>query len=626
MTTFSANQIADVAWAAGFRGDRLVTAVAVALGESSGRVEVVNSIGCVGLWQINQPVHVRAHPNWTRGWLQGAKNNARAAYALSSGGVSWSPWQVYTEGTYRKHLPAARRAAAQAGPAGSGGGGSGPGKAVDDQGRPKPKADRKAGEKKQVPPPPPPKSEDDPDPRVRLGRLLVKGTKLRGEVSEAATAAVLSWSTDEVTQLALTFADPGFALFRAAEFEKGTRLIYREPGMDELRLRVASVALDGGPAGTGGFTVNARSEGAWALKRRRGPKVMRKASPSDFVKAECKAVGLKAVCQPSPSRTQVARDVKKEGDAEQGASRPSSWTTFLRLASELGFYVFEFGGTVYFGKPTWLMGRTQTPVQVALPLPGAPAVWAAQTMPTLNVSEDADVAVEVSGILLPPQRFKECRPGKALQLRGLPPFNDKYLITSMSVPLLGAAMIELTAATPKNPDPQPPQKPSSGGGSGSSYDDEDASTSAGGGGGSDGALSAASGGPLRQSGTRSAYDFVRMALTASSAAYVYGAEASSSDSSPSALDCSELIEWALRRVGVTFVDGSANQIARCRRITVEQALRTRGALLYKSGHIGISMGDGRSVEARNPSAGVGVFRARDIVWTAGGLVPGLRYG
>ena len=55
-------------------------------------------------------------------------------------------------------------------------------------------------------------------------------------------------------------------------------------------------------------------------------------------------------------------------------------------------------------------------------------------------------------------------------------------------------------------------------------------------------------------------------------------------------------------------------------------MNTRGALLYKPGHIGISLGDGRSVEARNPTDGVGIFRAADIAWTQGGLVPGLRYG
>jgi hypothetical protein len=54
----------------------------IAMAESSGETTVVNSIGCVGLWQINQPVHVKAHPTWTREWLKDPMHNAIAARAL----------------------------------------------------------------------------------------------------------------------------------------------------------------------------------------------------------------------------------------------------------------------------------------------------------------------------------------------------------------------------------------------------------------------------------------------------------------------------------------------------------------------------------------------------------------
>jgi hypothetical protein len=65
--------------------------VDIAMAESSGRTDVVNSIGCVGLWQINQPVHVKAHPSWTRTWLQNPGNNARAAKVLYSQSGT-APW------------------------------------------------------------------------------------------------------------------------------------------------------------------------------------------------------------------------------------------------------------------------------------------------------------------------------------------------------------------------------------------------------------------------------------------------------------------------------------------------------------------------------------------------------
>ena len=48
----SMTQIAGYAKQAGFSGNALVTAVAVAMAESSGNTSVVNSLGCTGLWQI----------------------------------------------------------------------------------------------------------------------------------------------------------------------------------------------------------------------------------------------------------------------------------------------------------------------------------------------------------------------------------------------------------------------------------------------------------------------------------------------------------------------------------------------------------------------------------------------
>lgn len=478
---------------------------------------------------------------------------------------------------------------------------------------------KKAGKKKvtRAALPPPPRSESIDAPASKLQALIVRGNRLSARVQDAVTSASLSWSTTEITQLSLTVADPGFELWREAVFAKGSTMIFRQAGLPDLTLRIASLTVDGGPAGTGGFQVMARSNGVHKLKQRRGPKLMKNVSPTDFVRSECRAVGLKFVGQPSAKRGQVRRDLPQKGQASQGAAKPSSWTTFQRLASELGFYCFEFADTVYFGKPTWLINRSKdNATQVALPLPGAPEVWMAQSIPSINESEDAEVAVEVSGIQLHLSRYKDCRPGRALRLRGLPPYNDHYLTTSMNVNLLGVGSIDLSASTSVNPKPQPPEKKAKTG-SPAKYDDGD---NGGGGGGG------ASSGGAKQSGSRSALDFVTMALSASNARYVFGAEASPSDPSPSALDCSELIEWAAARVGVPFVDGSANQIARSNRISVSQALRTRGALLYKPGHIGVSLGDGkRTVEARNPRDGVGVFNAGDIAWTAAGLIPGMRY-
>jgi hypothetical protein len=134
-------------------------------------------------------------------------------------------------------------------------------------------------------------------------------------------------------------------------------------------------------------------------------------------------------------------------------------------------------------------------------------------------------------------------------------------------------------------------------------------------------------------GNGSASDFVRIAMSQVGKEYIFGAEANPNDSNPRAFDCSELVEWAVKRAGGNIVDGAANQFNYCKQhgtvISVQQALRTPGALLFyrNLGHVMISLGDGRVVEAGNSRVGVVVRPAsvhgNNIAY--GALVPGLRY-
>jgi cell wall-associated NlpC family hydrolase len=129
--------------------------------------------------------------------------------------------------------------------------------------------------------------------------------------------------------------------------------------------------------------------------------------------------------------------------------------------------------------------------------------------------------------------------------------------------------------------------------------------------------------------------FAAVALSQRGDRYVFGAETSFTDPDPERFDCSELVEWAAARCGVDFVDGAQNQRDACRHadriIPVEQARRTRGALLFRihegpSGdHVAISLGDGKTIEARGAAYGVNKFPADHRGWTHGGLVPGLHH-
>lgn len=118
-------------------------------------------------------------------------------------------------------------------------------------------------------------------------------------------------------------------------------------------------------------------------------------------------------------------------------------------------------------------------------------------------------------------------------------------------------------------------------------------------------------------------------------AYVFGAEnALYHPERIARTDCSELVQVCvstlLRR---PWVDGSSTQYGVTRHISVAQALRTPGALLFisrngrQSGvhHVAVSLGDGRTAEARNSRLGCGVWPAGSR-FNLAGLVPGFSYG
>lgn len=95
-------------------------------------------------------------------------------------------------------------------------------------------------------------------------------------------------------------------------------------------------------------------------------------------------------------------------------------------------------------------------------------------------------------------------------------------------------------------------------------------------------------------------------------------------------DCSGLLVVAARSLGVLLGGWSKSIIDQCTPISVADALRTPGAVLFRPGHIGVSLGDGRTAEARSrrskPRSGVYSGRGDVSDWTRGGLLPGLDYG
>jgi cell wall-associated NlpC family hydrolase len=133
--------------------------------------------------------------------------------------------------------------------------------------------------------------------------------------------------------------------------------------------------------------------------------------------------------------------------------------------------------------------------------------------------------------------------------------------------------------------------------------------------------------------------FVDVALKQSGDDYVFGASVKLSDPDPERFDCSELTRWAAHQAGVKIPDGAMYQYLDLKQrgalMPVEQALHTKGALLFyfsrepvpgggrpSTAHVAISLGDGRTIEARGSRYGVGEFSAKNR-FNYAGMIPGL---
>ncbi|WP_416874770.1 hypothetical protein [Kitasatospora sp. SC0581] len=104
---------AEVAYQAGFRGEALVTAIAVGLAESSCNPLASNREGNTpdysvdrGLWEINDHFHGEV----SDACAYDAQCNADQTYRISNGGLDWHQWSTYSARAHLRHMEEAQAA------------------------------------------------------------------------------------------------------------------------------------------------------------------------------------------------------------------------------------------------------------------------------------------------------------------------------------------------------------------------------------------------------------------------------------------------------------------------------------------------------------------------------------
>lgn len=117
----SIGEAARVAREAGFQGDKLVMALAIAGAESGWRSDAIAKddggpgYPSVGYWQINTHAHYDKIPgasvaDKTAALVSSPGLQASLAWQISGGGENWRPWTVFRTGAYRANEAEARGA------------------------------------------------------------------------------------------------------------------------------------------------------------------------------------------------------------------------------------------------------------------------------------------------------------------------------------------------------------------------------------------------------------------------------------------------------------------------------------------------------------------------------------
>lgn len=594
MATLTCAQVAELVKRVGFPNTAVpganlylhVVMVAVCKAESSNREEIVNSIGCVGLFQINAPVHKKYDARLLK---QGEYNTKAALDIYKSQGLR--AWEAYTNGAYKKYVDEARRGVAQASSVvGSGTSGS------------------------------PATSSTDSKPAVTYGPVAPQTVKAGVGIPLVAAKETMSplsslkifgseiwadYSTlivgkptfeagiETIPNLKFSIADPeGELLFRHRNvFVKGARIQYLD-----LNMRLDSLVFEPGPAGNGQISITAIDDIVYALMRLQGPATARGWSAPQWLHQELFLAGLYPskvlLGEAIVTQSQISRDAPDQQGTAGNGQQPSAWTTITRLAKELGKRVFISGTRIVFGSSAFAMRWTAPgAVQLSRHSLGEGEKWL--SMPAakfVTIGNRSDV-LEVTG-RVPLNRALFFRPGVPVAV-----FNTPAIAGGEPVQLMCSKVTfgigtdvdgaDITLIAPVDPPVEPPQAAAANSGSASSG----AAVS---GGGADGQVDR----------------FVSLALQQAGDRYVFGAEVSASDPDPRQFDCSELVEWAAARAGISpkVPDGSAAQKAHCAKhgtlVSVQTGINTKGALLFAPGHVAISLGNGKTIEAMNPSAGV----------------------
>lgn len=615
----SSDQIAQFAYSAGFRGDALATAVAVALAESGGDPDVLGDLSLqdatwgpsVGLWQVRS-LKTQKGTGGDRDQLAltSPSHNATAAYHISNGGSSFKPWTMYTNGQYKKYLSAAQASGTAAN---STGGTAGSVTAVKGTvGYPVPAPSKLSIE---------PLNPRDPK------EMLMRGRDLTVTIGDAVKNCTIDMTIDQVTEISVTCLDPDYDVWGA---DWGGAMAPIDWYDWRLELAAQKANMQGSVNYT---TLSLWPRGIASMKALTGD-TRTNLTPGQWIAAEAAKFGFSVVnweakgverssIGPESTDPNAGQLLVPGGASVDPSTLESIWNTMNRLAQEDGCWLWATPERqLIYGKPSVLVRalpyfdvgfRGSVDGDESLDFTNIDAEWSTDSTSHLLVNR-------IATLYLPRWRGERIRPGHACRLPKFAHFDtgnatqDQYIVKRVTWDWdAGNSDVRL--------DVQRAVDPTGSKSVDNALGEPNLALLQGG---------AKSTGNLTK-GTRQANDFVSFALAQAGDRYVYGASPKGSDADPTQFDCSSLVQWAAAQVGITQPRVAEQQRVYNQRVSVEVAAYKRGALLFimeggQASHVVISLGDGQhTIEARGAKYGVVQYNIANRGITQAALITGMLY-
>lgn len=286
--------------------------------------------------------------------------------------------------------------------------------------------------------------------------IFIGGDTVKTNIRDSILSMSLSSSMREVAQLTINISDEAdFSYLASGLFATGKIITGgTDSGLLLSDYEIASIEVSDSPAPYN-IRIAARSVPAQFFKKTKTALVTT-TTPNSFIFAEAQKVGGSVVAQPAPSRT-ISR-VNNEQQQE------STWDAVKKVARELKYEFWEYGGTFYFGKKTYWVDQ---PVKwLASYDAGQPrenpsnydfsgaSSLTLYGLPICRRSEDSRDQIASVRLAVDREDARKMAPGDVVYFSGIPNWEERYIVTQIELDLLSNASTGSVSLETVKPVPQ----------------------------------------------------------------------------------------------------------------------------------------------------------------------------